>query len=416
MDDALRHPQRYRGGEQWVLGGETPQVADPQIYVPDLRKRYVREFIGEWLSFVKAARFAGYRNPADISPKIEKVASAHSALLMVLCVAAQNTNVGDKDVDAAFSSVRGLVPPDCETKVIGTPNKGYTDGLFDLGACLDKIGRATTPDDKEANRKQCRDQADAAQAAVRRLVAQNAGLDQVDSAVQALLSAPINAPTLQAQLKAPPPPPPPGAGDLCDALKALAARLPFSRDASGEATLPDFVQIFGPDGLIVKHKPDPAGNPKPNPRFVSFYNHIADIQHALYPNGKDLRLSYRIGVVSQEKVPSFSLTTGGTALTPTTGPKYFVWTGNPQETVSLSVPQYPPISEAGTWAIFKFLGKYAEPGQLAPSSYTFAIPITVGIPTQSSPRLKLSLDAGAATELFASGHLASLSCVTKVTQ
>ncbi len=412
MDDALKHPQRYRGGEQWVLGSETPQVADPQKYVPDLRRRYVSEFTGEWLSFIKAGKFAGYKNPADISPKIAKVASAHSALLMVLCVAAQNTNVGDKDVDAAFSSVRGLVPQDCETKVIGVPNKGYTESLFDLEGCLDKMGRATG-DEKEANRKQCQDKADEAQAAVRKLLAQNAGLDQVDAAVQALLSAPINAPTLQAQLKAPPPP---GAGDLCDALKALAAKLPFKRGASAEATLPDFTQVFGSDGLIVKHRPDPAGSLKPNPRFVSFYNHVADIQRALYPNGKDLRLSYRIGVVSLERVPSFSLAIGGSTLTPTTGPKYFVWTGNAQETVSLSVPQYPPISEAGPWAIFKFLDKYAEPGQLAPSSYTFAIPITVGVPTQSSPRLKLFLDAGAATELFASGRLASLSCVTKVTQ
>ena len=123
MDDALKHPERYRGGEQWVLGEQTKEVADPQIYVTDLRKRYQSEFMGEWLAFIKAAKFAGYKGAADVSPKIDKVVGAHSALLMVLCIAGENTNVDNKDVANAFSSARGVVPPDCETKVVGTPNK-----------------------------------------------------------------------------------------------------------------------------------------------------------------------------------------------------------------------------------------------------------------------------------------------------
>jgi type VI secretion system protein ImpL len=413
MDDALQHPGRYRGGEQWVLGEQTKEVADPQIYVADLRKRYESEFMGEWLAFLKAAKFAGYKNAGDISPKIDKVVGAHSALLMVLCVVGDNTNVENKDVANAFSSARGVMPQDCETKVLGTPNRGYTDSLFYLGECLDKMGRAAT-EDKEAARKQCQDKAQDAASAVRRLVAGNAGNDQVDAAVQTLLSAPIS------QLKVPGPPPPPPAPDaekLCDAWKPLANKLPFNRNAVSETTLEEFTSIFGPAGLLLSQKkPDPAGNPKPNPRFLSFYANATAVQSALYPNGKDLHLNYRITLVAMDRVPSFTLTIGGKTLTPTAHQQYFTWTGDPQGSVSLTVPQYPPIGEPGTWAPFKFLAIHADPGQMTPDGYTFSIPITVGRATTNAPKIVLAIDAGHATELFAGDYFSKVLCVTKLTQ
>jgi type VI secretion system protein ImpL len=416
MDDALKHPERYRGGERWVLGEQTKEVADPQIYVADLRKRYQSEFTAEWLAFVKAAKFAGYKGAADIPPKIDKVVGAHSALLMVLCIAGENTNVDNKDVANSFSSARGVVPADCDTKVIGTPNKSYTDSLFDLEGCFDKMGRAATPDDKEAARKQCQDKADDAATAVRRLVAANAGVDQVDAAVQTLLSAPITHPVLQSALKPPPPPPAPGAGDLCDIWKPLANKLPFNRNATSEATLQEFTSIFGPGGLLSKHKPEPAGNPKPNPRFLSFYTNAAAVQSALYQDGKDLHLNYRITLVAMDRVPSFTLTIGGKTLTSTVHQQYFTWTGDPQGSVSLMVPQYPPIGEQGTWAPFKFLAIHADPGQMTQDGYTFSIPITVGRATPNAPKIVLAIDAGRATELFAGDYFSKVLCVTKVTQ
>jgi type VI secretion system protein ImpL len=409
MDDALKHPERYRGGEQWVLGEQTKEVADPQTYVADLRKRYQNEFTGEWLAFIKAAKFTGYKNAADISPKIDKVVGAHSALLMVLCIAGENTNVDNKDIANAFSSARSAVPPDCETKVIGTPNKGYTDSLFDLQGCLDKLGRAATPEDKDAARKQCQDKADDAASGVRRLVAANAGSDQVDAAVQTLLSAPIQAGTLQSQLKAPPPPPPKGAGDLCTALNGLSASFPAS------ASLEAFQKIFAPGGTLDQNPPPPPPA-KANPRYEAFFSRAKAIQKALYPDGKNLQLHYTIASLPSTGVNSFNLTIGTQSLNAFGTSKDLIWSGNPQGSVQLVANGNAPVGQSGSFDIFKFVAVNADPGQVSGQKYIFPIPVVVGRVLPTSPRLNLSIDAGAATVLFQSGALAGLRCTPNVGQ
>ena len=409
MDDALKHPERYRGGEQWVLGEQTKEVADPHIYVADLRKRYQSEFTGEWLAFVKAAKFAGYKNAADISPKMDKVVSAHSALLMVLCIAGENTHVDNKDVANAFASARGVVPPDCETKVIGTPNKGYTDSLFDLQSCLDKMSRASTPEDKEGARKQCQDKADDAATAVRRLVAANGGADQVDAAVQNLLSAPIQAGTLQSVLKAPPPPAPKGAGDLCNALNGLSASFPTG------ASLDAFQKIFAPGGTLDQNPPPPPPA-KANPRYEAFFSRAKAIQKTLYPDGKNLQLRYTITSLPSTGVNSFNLTIGKQSLNALGTSKDFVWSGDPQGNVQLVANSNAPVGQSGSFDIFKFVAVNADPGQLNGQKYVFPIPIVVGRVLPTSPRLNLSIDAGAATVLFQSGSLAGLHCTPNVGQ
>ena len=408
MDDALKHPERYRGGEQWVLGEQTKEVADPQIYVADLRKRYQSEFTGEWLAFIKAAKFAGYKNAADISPKMDKVVGAHSALLMVLCVAGEHTNVDNKDVANAFSSARGAVPPDCETKVIGTPNKGYADSLFDLEGCLDKLGRAAT-EDKEAARKQCQDKADDAATAVRRLVAANAGVDQVDAAVQTLLSAPITHPVLQSALKAPPPPPPKGAGELCSALNGLSASFPTS------ASLDAFQKIFAPGGTLDQYPPPPPPA-KADPRYEAFFSRAKAIQKALYPDGKNLQLHYTVASLASTGVNSFNLTIGTQSLNAFGTSKDLIWSGDPQGSVQLLANGNTPVVQSGSFDIFKFVAVNADPGQMSGQRYIFPIPVVVGRVLPTSPRLNLSIDAGAATVLFQSGSLAGLHCTPKVGQ
>ena len=187
MNDALNHPERYGGGEQWVLGEGTRGVTDPQSYVAQLRKRYEGDFVGEWLSFIKAARFAGFRGAADVSPKIDKVAGAHSALFMVLCMASTNTNVNDKEIASPFSAARGLIPPECENTLLGPANSPYTASLFELGECLDKMTSEAIPEQKEIDRASCENKAEDAKHTVSRLVAANAGADSVDKAVEALL-------------------------------------------------------------------------------------------------------------------------------------------------------------------------------------------------------------------------------------
>ena len=403
MEDALKHPERYRGGEQWVLGEGALGAADPQNYVPRLRKRYETDFIGAWLFFIKDARFAGYRSPADISLKIEKLAGARSALLMVLCVASTNATVESTDIKGAFSAVRGLAPPDCENKVTGSVNKDYTDSLFGLRDCLDKMNNDATPEQKDINRQLCEDKAGDAKHTVSRLVAANAGADQVDKAVEAVLSRPIDALPLK-------PPRPPGAGDLCNALDGLSARFPDG------VSLDEFQRIFVPGGMLDKY---PPGQTKRNVRYAQFFTTAADIRKALYPEGKTLGLHYTITALPSPGVSSFKLTIGSQSMNAFGTPKEFVWNGDPQERIKLEVPEVPqPAVTEGPFAIFKFVAEKGEPGQLSGPNYNFMIKVvhTVGRETGNPPMLKLQINAGAASRLFQGGSLAKLGCTPNTGQ
>ena len=257
---------------------------------------------------------------------------------MVLCKTSKNTDVDDKDVVKAFSAARGLVPPDCENKVTGSQNQAYTDSLFALSGCLDKMNRDrdASPDDKEKDRQNCDDSAATAKQTISRLVAANAGNDQVDNAVETLLARPV--PVFK-------PPPPPGAEELCRALKDLGSRFPDN------ISLDEFQKIFAPGGMLDKHQP---ASSKANPPYVAFFANAKDIQRDLYPDGKSLGLHYTIAAVPSPGV-SFKLTIGSQNLDSFGAPKALVWTGSPQEKVTLEVPGFPTAAEDGSFAIFKFV-------------------------------------------------------------
>ena len=406
MQDALQHPERYGGGERWVLGDQTKEVADPQTYVPALQQRYQKDYINEWRSMIKASRFVGYKGPEDVVPKIDRIAGAQSPLLMVLCVAVNNSSIGDREIQNTFSVPRSAIPSDCQSKVTGSPNKDYTDSLFSLQSCLQKADLAANSQDQATARAQCQTTSLDAEGTVRKLVAQNAGPDSdVNNAVRNLLLAPIQADALQSQMK---PPPPPGAGDLCKGLGSLSAKFP------SQVTLDDFEGIFRPEGgLLGKFKP-PAD--KANPKYVSFYNTATAIQKALYPDGKTLQLHYAVTAMASPGVNSFNLMIGNQSLTAIGIPKEFVWRGDPQENVQLVANGNAPVGQSGPFAIFKFVVVNADQGQLSGEKYTFPIPVVVGRETPTSPRLKLSIEAGAATVLFQSRPWGTLGCVAKVGQ
>jgi hypothetical protein len=238
---------------------------------------------------------------------------------------------------------------------------------------------------------------------VKRQVAQNAGPDRVVNIdAQTLLLDPIDA--LQGLMKAPPPP---GAGDLCSAIRTLSTKFP------ADATLADFQAIFGPEGLLGKFKPPPE---KANPQYVTFYNNALAIQKALYPDGKTLQLHYTITALPSTGVNSFSLAIGTQTLNSFGSSKDFVWRGDSQESVQLVANNNAPVGQTGSLDIFKFVAVNADPGQLGGQRYVFPIPVVVGRELPSSPRLRLSIEAGAATPLFQSGSLARLGCTPRVGQ
>ncbi len=416
MTDAMAHPERYSGGESWVLGNQSVASTITPALVSSIRDRYQQQFIAEWKAFLKAARFVPYGGAEEAVNKLNVIAGARSPLLSLFCVVAQNTSVGEKSIAGVFSPVNSVVDPkDCEAQTPAgpaSPNKDYTASLFDLQSCL-RLVLAAAPADRDQQKQQCAQKTPAAQSTVSKLVAQGQGTDpETNNLAQNLLMAPIV--ELAGNFKAAPPP---GAKDLCEALRTLGFKLPFDANGRTEATLQEFQAVFQPGtGLLAQHAPPAGGNAKPFAPYLSFYASAAEIQKALYPDGKNLVLRYTLLALPSAGVTDFRLTIGGQTLTPTSGPRQFVWSGNPQETVQLAVPGLATISKSGPWDVFDFIATYSDSGQLGAQGYIFTIPVTVGRVTASSPRLRLLLNAGAATGLFKSGYLRNLRCVARVSQ
>jgi hypothetical protein len=329
--------------------------------------------------------------------------------------------VNDREIASPFSAARGLVPPECENTLLGPANNPYTTSLFELGECLDKLTSEATPEQKETDRGSCENKAVEAEHTASRLVAENAGADPVNKAVEALLSRPIEDRTLQSQLKAPPPP---GAQDLCTALSRLSQNFPNG------ASLEEFQKVFAPGGLLDLHPPAPTN---PNLRYVLFFNKAKDIQKALYPDGKTLQLRYTITAIPSGDL-TFNLLTATASLNTFKSPKSFVWTGDPQERVQLNVSRSSQedktgapegsrdrsleASKTGSLAIFQFVSDLGEGGQLNGLNYSFDIPMiqALGHQTASEQKLKFVINAGAAGVLFQHGSLANLSCTPKTGQ
>ncbi len=404
MMNAFQTPDRYLSGEAWVLGPGMQAAEDARAYVPKLRERYQQDYINQWVEFLRASRFLGYRGPADVPTKIGEVAGGHSALLLVLCVTAENTGM-DNNIKSAFTDASGLVPQaDCVGKVSGPMNRPYTDSLFTLSDCLEKMRTAVTPDEKENQRKECEDKYRAADDDLNRLIADNAGTNSTaNRAVESLLVQPIKG------LEPPPPPPPPGAKELCDSLKRLGEEFP-----NGAGAFDELQNVFKSGGLLEQHPPPTTS---PNPRYLSFFNRAKDIQKALYPDGKTLQLHYRITALGGNGVNEFQLMTATHVLSSFNVAQDFVWSGDPQDRIELNVLKTFRISKTGPLSIFQFVNKFGEDGQLNGTNYNFDVPLKLEFAHQTTNEatLKFSLSAGAATMLFEKGSFAtSLACTPKI--
>jgi len=128
----------------------------------------------------------------------------------------------------------------------------------------------------------------------------------------------------------------------------------------------------------------------------------------------------------------FNLLTATESLETFNTPKDFIWMGDPQARVQLSVevPDFgkpepeeakgKPLKEgkSGPLAIFQLVDDLQEDGQLSGPNYTFNVNVIQGLGRHASTeqKLRFAINAGAASLLFERGLLASLPCTAKVGQ
>ena len=251
MKDALTRPGDFGGGEPWVLGGTGRSGADPYSLVGDVTATYRKQFIETWTNFIHEARFSGYHGPEGVREKLNHLAGSSSPLLRVLCVTAENTPPDDPVLRKALSAPNGVVPEKCESNLTGPVNAEYTEKLFAIPDCIDKMVRENVPDQRELERQTCSDRAAEVISVAGRLVARNEGEEPVNKAVTSLLESPVTDRYLAGVLKQPTPK---GARDLCEALAGLSNQFP-----QNSSSLAELQHIFAPGGELDQYAPEEAG-------------------------------------------------------------------------------------------------------------------------------------------------------------
>ena len=438
MQDALKNLPKYFSGEQWVLGQESSSNIDLTKLAADLSAKYRQDYIKQWRAYLNSGRVVSYGGLADAAQKLLKLSGNQSPLLALLCVAAQNTAVGQPDVTNAFQAVQAVVSPNCQDQYIGGPNQPYVAGLTGLQSCLDRANNA--PGDKDAAKAQCLNDASTAQQAARQ-IAQGFKIDQdghMDQTVQNLLLAPIT--PIAAVLK---PGPVSGAG-LCAQMSPLEPKFPFSPQATVEATPQDLAAFFDPasgalsqfynsalKNLLLPQGAAYIANPSAtqaiNPAFLAFFNRAMGVQHAFYPGAPgQLQFKYALRPHPTESVTSLSMNIDGQAMSYAGGNssfQQFAWPGTGQGVTltvkiqggsDLGFPSY-----SGTWGVFHFFAdadKTQQNGNVYNVEWVLRVaggrPVTA--PNGKPVTVQFDLDTLGAPPILQKGFFSSLRCVSNV--
>lgn len=445
MSKALKNPERYFNGEQWVLGSQSAGAnLDYSELTQQLQQRYQLDFVNQWLTYLQRANVVRYASIKDAARKLNVLSENQSPLLALFWLASQNTSIDDPQVSKVFQPVQAVVPPSSVDRYVAQPNQGYMNALVTLQTSLDSL--SNQPEGNDAAAQQTLANATAASVAARQ-IAQNFRLDpqtHVDTIVEKLLEEPIT--YAEALLRNLGPAELNGKGKaFCTQLRQLTTKYPFNPNSATDATLDEVNSIFGkPNGALwtfyqsslqkalVKqgnqYVPQPGGTVTLSPAFVSFFNQAAAFSDALYANGaQDPRIAFRLKPVATEGIGSLGLQIDGQTLNysgGTAAAKDFVWQGSGPHEAKATVqfgsgPDLTWSSNEGLWAVFRFFGK-ADHRQPTPNGELLEWTIRIGREAVTLPgnkpltvRLELSMPTGEPS-IFQKGFFSRLSCVSQV--
>ncbi|MGO8819183.1 MAG: ImcF-related family protein [Terriglobia bacterium] len=441
MQGALKNLPKYFSGEQWVLGQEGSSNIDLSKLATDLAARYQTDFIAQWRAYLNTGSVVRYGTLGDAAQKLLKLSGNQSPLLGLLCLAAQNTAVGQPDVTNAFQPVSAVVSPNCQDKYIGDTNQTYVAGLSGLQSCLDQANTASG--DKDAAKAKCADNAQTAKEAANK-IAQGFKIDQaghVDTTVQNLLLAPIT--PIAAILK---PGPVSGAG-LCAQMSPLEAKFPFSPTATLEATPQDLAGVFDPSAgalpqfyntalksLLLPqgtdYVPNPAATQAVTPAFLSFFKRSMGLSRALYQGAPgQLQYKYALRPHPTESVSGLTMNIDGQAMTYAGGSssfQQFTWPGTTGQGVTLTVKiqggsELTWPSYSGTWGVFHFFAdadKTQQNGSVYNVEWVLRVaggrPVTA--PNGKPVTVQFDMDTLGAPPILEKGYFSTLRCVSSVSK
>lgn len=448
MQEALKRPEKYFGGEEWVLGSTAAAGVDMAKLTADLAAMYQADFIKQWRDFLTRTTVLRYGSLRDAASKLNILSGNQSPLLAAFCEASYNTAVESDAIKQAFQPVQQVVPPACQGAIVQfvhPPNQPYVGALLQLQSCLDQAVtqmEGAPADQRDAIKGNCIPTAAQAKVATRQ-IAQGLQIDQVahiERTVQKLMEDPITA--AEGLLR---PAGPADAGGLCAALRPLLAKYPFNPASGARATLDEVTAFFGPGGAMSafyeqnlkevllqqggRYIPNPASQFRLNPAFQDFWSRAAAVQQALYPAGAPVaQYRFTLRPVTTEGIQSINVNINGQVQRWSGGsftqPATFVWPGA-QQSVSLSArltggSELNLLNYDGLWAVFQFFSD-ADRVTQGPGNFRMEwVPKISGqpmrLPNGQPLRLIFDVDSGAAPPIFQKGYFAGFTCVARVTR
>jgi type VI secretion system protein ImpL len=384
VQDALKNPANYMGGEEWVLGKNDSKEMDADTMRQRLTDRYNQDFVKEWNNVLKTSSVAGYASNADADKKLEKLTGPTSPLLELLYFISHNTDPAPTDVKLPFAAVQAVEPPGPADKLpdhyIVPPNKEYVEALGKLQTDIHALAQNPGAPDP-AQLTQAGNSADLASQAVTKVVAA-VQIDQQfgnQDQVRRLLEEPIK--NVEALLKRGPVDIVNGSGkSYCAAFAGAASKYPFDPNSLQDLSMDQLYAIFGPTSDALKKLKDDVkpftfmvGNKyaqnaqaavKPSKTFLDFLNRITALSDALYPTGSlPPKFSYTLKLLPSN-LEGVVLKIGSETLSGGEGAQHaFVWTGVSEDVLVTSksgdvLDSFP----ASPWAAFKFVAKAHQLG------------------------------------------------------
>jgi type VI secretion system protein ImpL len=434
VQDALKNPGTYMGGEEWVLGKNDIKDMDREVLGQKLTDRYDQDFVKEWNNVLRTSKVAVYGGNADADKKLAILAGPTSPLLELLYFISHNADPAPADVKTPFAPVQAVEPSGPADKLpdhyILPPNKEYVDALGKLQSSFHALAQNSGAPDP-AQVKQASDSADAATQAATKTV-DSGPVDQQfrnQDEVRRLLEEPIK--NAEAVLKQAPAEIANGSGkNYCSTFLGVAKKYPLDPSSSQDLTMDQLYAILGPTSDALKklkgdvksftllvgsrYVADPAAAVKPSASFLYFLNKVVGLSDTLYPTGSlPPKFSYTLKQLPSN-LEGVEMKIGSEKLAGDGAQRTFVWTGEPEDVQVTSksgdvLDSFP----AESWAVFKLVARARNlgGGKLEWVNENNGKPIMLSNGKQKSYDYQLQV-SGSANPFF---DMQGLRCIERVT-
>jgi type VI secretion system protein ImpL len=378
QDSALKKPDQYFQGEEWVLGGEKLSERERYAIVDSIRGWYRRDYADRWRKLLADARLVPITSIADGGKKLLVLGGNTSPVMQLINAVSLNTAI-DSGIGGLFVPATVVSPADT-TRLIGDKTKPYMAAVLATATALEQIGGAPEGQ-REGFAQEAKTQVATARNAaltlkldfgadqfavgpeIIRLLTD--GLTRVDGMLGNVGVAAVNK----------------SGADLCADVNPVLRKKPFYMGGP-DATSKDLDNVFqpakgaianqlkGPIGNYVQEQgdgyaPKPGSGIRPNPAFFTFLSRATQFSRTMYPTEGQPgpRLTFTFRPLFSADFNQVTLTVDGRSLqfTPTiTGDKGVIWSLNEASEARVVVniggnPQ--PLQRSGPWALFQLFSE-----------------------------------------------------------